>query len=461
MTGEIAIKRIEEMQEKLDTLAQSIWEHPEGPYQERFASEQVAEFLEREGFYVERGVGGVPTAIKATWGEGHPVIGLLGEYDALPGLSQQTVPYKSPVVEGGYGHGCGHNLLAATTVGGAIGMKAEMEARKLPGTVVFYGCPAEEVLTGKPFMARGGCFQELDLALAWHPSRVTRASAQGNCGCNGVKFRFTGTSAHAAFDPWNGRSALDAVSLLNVGVEFMREHIRPDVRIHYVITDGGSVPNIVPSSAGVWYYIRALKREYVEDVYDRLVKVAEGAALMTDTQLQVEFLGGCYPRRDNQVIASVLDESLRSIAQEPYTEEEIAFAKELNLQVEPQWKKALQDNNLSPDTQIYEGVAPISQGVLFDSSDVGDVAHMVPTGFFYTATYNLGAPGHHWQATACAGSSIGRKGMHYGAKAMAMSGIRLLEDSELRQKAQEEFQKDTGGKSAYHCPIPEELKIPI
>lgn len=460
MAGEIATKRIDEKIEELDELAQNIWEHPEGPFHETYASQLVAEYMRREGFQVECGVGGVPTAIRAIWGNGHPVIGLLAEYDALPGLSQQVTDQKAPIVEGGYGHGCGHNLLAATTIGGAIGMKAEMEARNISGTIVFYGCPAEEVLIGKPFMARGGCFQELDLALAWHPSRVTRASAQGNCGCNGVKFHYTGVSAHAAFDPWNGRSALDAVSLLNMGVEFMREHLRPEVRIHYAITNGGTIPNIVPSSASVWYYVRALKRDLVEDAYNRLIRVAEGAAMMTETQLQVEFLGGCYPRRDNHVLATVLDASLRRIEQEPWTKDEIDFARRLNMQSEQQWKKAIQDNGLSPATQIYAGVAPISEGYLFDSSDVGDVAHIVPTGFFYTATYHLGAPGHSWQATACAGSSIGRKGMHYGAKAMAMSGIRLMEDGELRAKAQEEFLRDTGGREMYRCPIPAEMDIP-
>ena len=456
MTGEIAIRKIEEIKERLDRLAQDIWEHPEGPFKEYFAAEAVASFLVEEGFLVERGAGGVPTALRASWGFGKPVIGLLGEYDALPGLSQKLADHREPAVEGGYGHGCGHNLLAATTVGAAVGMKAEMEALKIPGTVVFYGCPAEEILIGKPFMARGGCFKELDLALAWHPSRVTRASAQGTCGCNNVKFHFTGTSAHAAFDPWNGRSALDAVSLLNAAAEYMRAHLRPDVRLHYVITEGGKVPNIVPERASVWYYVRALKREYVEETYEWLLDAAKGAALMTQTTLETEYSGGCYPRRDNRVIASVLDEALRAISPEPYTPEETAFARKLNQYQEKQWKKAVSDNGLSEDAQIFTGVAPISQGEIFDSSDVGDVAHMVPTGFFYTATYNLAAPGHSWQAAACAGSSIGRKGMHYGAKAMAMSGIRLLSEKDLRERAQAEFLKDMGGRT-YRCPIPEGL----
>lgn len=458
MAGEIAVKTIEEKQDSLDLLSKELFEHPEGPFCEKYASEKVADLLEAEGFIVEKEAGGVKTAIRAVWGNGKPVIGLLGEYDALPGLSQKAVPHREAVTEGGYGHGCGHNLLAATTVGCAIGMKAEMEARKIPGTIVFYGCPAEEVLTGKPFMARGGCFRELDLALAWHPSRVTRASAQGTCGCNSVKFHFKGTAAHAAFDPWNGRSALDAVSLLNTGAEYMREHIPPEVRIHYAITEGGTAPNIVPENACVWYFVRALKREHVNEVYEWLKQAAQGAAMMTQTKLEVEFLGGCYPRRDNRVIASVLDESLRSIRQEEYTEEEIQFARKLNGQSEKSWKKTATVNKLPDDTQIHTGVGEISEGFIFDSSDVGDVAHIVPTGFFYTATYNLGAPGHSWQSAACAGASIGRKGMHYGAKAMAMSGIKLMENENLRKKAREEFLRDMEGRT-YQCPIPESLEI--
>lgn len=460
MSGQIAVEKVTQAQSELDKLAQDIWEHPEEPFRETYACQQVAAFLKREGFSVEVGAGNVPTAIRATWGEGHPVMGLLGEYDALPALSQKVTDHKEPLVEGGYGHGCGHNLLAATTVGAAIGMKAEMEAKHIPGTIVFYGCPAEELLTGKPFMAREGCFRDLDIALAWHPGKMNVASAQGTCGCNSVKFHFKGVTAHAAYNPWDGRSALDAVSLLNSGVEFMREHINPEVRIHYVITEGGTAPNIVPDQATVWYYVRALQRDLVDDVYNRLVRAAKGAAMMTDTEVEVEFLGGCYPRRDNRVIAGVLDEAMRSIPFEELTEEENALARGLNMHAQKQWKNAVKNFGFSEDTQVYQGVAPIMDGYSYDSSDVGDVGHIVPTGFFFTATYNLGSVGHSWQATACAGSPIGRKAMHYGAKAMAMAGIRLMESEELREKAMDEFLKDTGGRDNYCCPIPADMELP-
>lgn len=451
----IALQTLEKKRDKLWKLAESIWEHPEGPFQEIKAARWTAELLEEEGFHVERQAGGVPTAIRAWWGSGSPVIGLLGEYDALPGMSQKVSADREPVREGSYGHGCGHNLLAATTVGAAIGIKEAMEQKKIPGTVVFYGCPAEEVLTGKPFMARGGCFKELDLALAWHPGRVNRASASRSCGCTGIKFHYTGVTAHAAFDPWNGRSALDAVSLLNTGTEYMREHIRPDVRIHYVITEGGVAPNIVPDKASVWYFVRALKMDTVEETAERLIQAAKGAAMMTDTELHIERLGGCYPMMGNRVLADVLEQALCLVGQEEWTAQEKDFAKALNQKSEKQWLRAVKEYGLTEETQLFTGVAPVAEETTFDSTDVGDVAHLVPTGFFTTATSSLGAPGHSWQVTACSGCSIGEKGMLYGAKAMAAAGLGLFLDETLRAHAKNEFDAELNGEE-YRCPVPEE-----
>lgn len=460
MIGKTAQEAVDNCRGKLEILAQRIWENPETAYEEAMSSELVAEFLEKEGFRVERKAGGVPTAIRAVWGEGRPMIGFLGEYDALPGMSQKAVPVREAVIEGGCGHGCGHNLLAATAAGGAVGLKAEMEKEHLSGTVVFYGCPAEEVLTGKPFMAKGGCFQELDAALAWHPGRVNRASALKNCGCDGIKIRYQGVTAHAAYDPWNGRSALDAVQLLNMSVEFMREHVRPDVRIHYTITGGGVAPNIVPETAEVWYFIRALNRSTIDEVRVRLLKAAEGAAMMTETKVQVSLLGGCYPMLGNLEIAKVLDQAMREVPQEPWTEEDLQFAEMLNLQSPEQWERNLTDNGLSEKVQMYEGVAPINVETGFDSTDVGDVAHIVPTGFFTTATSNLGAPGHSWQVTACAGSTVGKKGMIYGAKAMAVAGAKLVKAPEVLAAAKEEFCKEIKGET-YCCPITGEVDSPF
>lgn len=266
-------------------LAGKIWDHPEIAWQEKKASAWTAGFLEKEGFEVERGYVGLPTALKASWGQGGPVIGFLGEYDALPGMSQKLSTKKEPLIEGGPGQGCGHNLLGVAHLGAVLAMKEVMEEKGLEGTIIYYGCPAEEVLTGKGYMARNGGFREMDLVMAWHPGTRNRVGMGRMTGLNSVEFHFKGRTAHAGGDPHNGRSALDAVELMNVGAQYLREHVTDDVRLHYIITQGGLAPNIVPDRASSWYYVRALSREAVEDTYDRLVKIAEGAAQMTETQV--------------------------------------------------------------------------------------------------------------------------------------------------------------------------------
>lgn len=458
--GAAAQEAIEKKRAELEALAQEIWEHPETAYTETTAAGLTAGFLEKAGFSVEKGAGGVPTAIRAVWGQGHPVIGFLGEYDALPGLSQKAQTLQEAQLPGSPGHGCGHNLLAAATAGAVIGLKAEMEQLKIPGTIVFYGCPAEEVLTGKAFMAYGGCFRELDAALAWHPGRINRAVAARSCGCDGIKFQYHGVTAHAAFDPWNGRSALDAVQLLNTAVEYMREHVRPDVRIHYTITNGGTAPNIVPDEAEVWYFIRALNRGTIDEVRERLIQAAKGAAMMTGTSVDVRLLGGCYPMMGNHVLAEVLDQTMRQTPQEAWSSNELEFAQALNQKSRQQKLTICRENGLSTDLELHTGVAPISTETTFDSTDVGDVAHIVPTGFFMTATSNLGAPGHSWQVTACSGSSCGKKGMIYGAKVMAAAAAELMQNKELLEKARAEFKENMDGET-YVCPITNKTERPF
>lgn len=458
-SGSKAIREVEEKRGIIEKLAKEIWENPECAFQERIACEKTAAILRNAGFQVETGAGGVPTAIRAQWGSGHPVVGFLGEYDALPGLSQKVSDHKEPVTEGACGHGCGHNLLGAAAVGGALGMKAELEEKGLPGTVVFYGCPGEEVLCGKPFMARGGCFFELDLALSWHPGQVNQASVSTFSACSGVKFHYTGVTSHAAGDPWNGRSALDAVQLLNMGAEFMREHVSPEVRIHYSITDGGGAPNIVPGKASVWYYVRALDRNTVNQVYDRLVKAAKGAAMMTETKLEIQYMGGCYPMVGNRVLAEVMSQTMKEIEQEEWTAEELKWAKAMNQPVEAQRAAAAKALGLDPNAQIFTGVAPVEKEIIYASTDVGDVAHIVPTIMATVATAGLGTPGHSWQMVSSAGGSIGLKGMIYAAKVLAASGVRLAENPALVKKAKEEFDAMMDGES-YICPIPQEMEIP-
>lgn len=458
-SGSRAVCEVEEKREIIEKLAKEIWENPEYGFQERIACEKTAEVLRNAGFQVETGAGGVPTAIRAQWGSGRPVVGFLGEYDALPGLSQKVSDHKELVTEGACGHGCGHNLLGAAAVGGALGMKAELEEKGLPGTVVFYGCPGEEVLCGKPFMAKGGCFFELDLALTWHPGQVNQASVSVFSACSGVKFHYTGVTSHAAGDPWNGRSALDAVQLLNLGTEFMREHVSPQVRIHYSIIDGGGAPNIVPGKASVWYYIRALDRNTVNQVYNRLVKAAEGAAMMTETQLEIQYMGGCYPMVGNEVLAEAMNQVMREIEPEEWTAEEQQWARAMNQSAEAQRATVAKAFGLDLDAQLFTGVAPIGKEIIYASTDVGDVAHIVPTTMATIATANLGAPGHSWQIVSSSGGSIGLKGMVYAAKILAATGVRLAENPDLVKKAKEEFDAMMAGES-YICPIPEGMEIP-
>lgn len=461
MLGKTAFSVIDSLSAQLSSMSRKIWENPEGPYKETIACATCADFLRQEGFRVETGCYGMPTAIRAEWGSGHPVIGFLGEYDALPGQSQKDVPYQEPAEAGAYGHGCGHNLLAVGMAGSAAAIKREMEEKNLTGTLVFYGCPAEEVLTGKGFMARGGAFRELDCALAWHPGRYTRASYSVCTGVNSVKYHFKGKTAHAACDPDKGRSALDAVELMNVGINYLREHVPMDVRMHYVITEGGKAPNIVPDQATVWYYDRALTRDTMEAVEARMLKVAQGAALMTETELEVENLGGCYPTLPNHVLADLIDECMRAIPQEPWTEEEIAYARKINEAVPELWQDSVRfSQSESPDTQLYSGVMPIDHDDDYGSTDVGDVGHIVPTTFYKTACYSIGAPGHSWLVAACLGRSIGQKGMLYGSRITALAGLRLLTEPEILKKATEEF-KNSMGKRTYQCMMPDDLPIPL
>lgn len=458
MKGLTAQRYIDEKSLMLSELAQKIWETPEIAYQEYNACKWMAEALEKEGFEVELGCGGLPTAIRASWGNGKPVIGFLGEYDALPGMSQKVSTLKEPVLEGGSGHACGHNLLGTAHLGAVIGMKKEMQERNLKGTVVFYGCPAEEALTGKVFMARNGAFRDLDISFAWHPGTENSVSTGVMTALNTAKFNFKGITAHAGGDPHNGRSALDAAELMNVGANFLREHVTDDVRIHYVITNGGTAPNIVPDKAGNWYYVRAFSREAAGDTYERLIKVAKGAAMMTETEVEVELLGGCYNTLQNKVLASLVHETMQEVELPEWSEEEMKFAEELD-KVSANYKAMADSGKIKEGTHIHHEVSPVVNENAFGSTDVGDVQHIAPGVFFTTATSNIGAAGHSWQNTACAGNSIGIKGMLYGAKVMAVAGIKALEDSSIIEEAKKEFDSRMGVKK-YECPIPDDIPVP-
>ena len=460
MLGKTAYKTIDNERETLVQLSRKIWEHPEGPYREYMACEWSARILRDAGFQVEMGAGGLPTAIKAVFGSGHPVIGFLGEYDALPGLNQKAGTSKEAATESEWGHGCGHNLLGAGHIGAVLGLRAEMVEKNLPGTIIYFGCPAEELLTGKVFMARAGVFDGLDVSAAWHPGNLNTVST-GNCSSlNTFKLHFKGRTAHAAGDPQNGRSALDAVELTNIGAQYLREHVTSDVRIHYAITDGGVAPNIVPDKASVWYYVRAATREGVEDAYERMIKVAKGAAMMTETGFEIEFMGGCYPTLNNRVLVNTIHQCMTEAPRENWTADETTFASELNKSLEESRQNTCALYGLPEDEQIHNGILPVQSEGESGSTDVGDVAHLAPTVFFYTATSNIGAPGHSWQVTSCSGMSIGEKGMIFASKAMALFGLKILTNPSILIEAKKEFDLSTG-KKPYVCPIPEDVTIPL
>ena len=460
MLGQIAYEEIERLRETLTSASRQVWENPEIYGHEYFAAKLYTQILEEQGFEVELGIAGINTAFRATWGSGKPVLGFLAEYDALPGMSQKVCTHKDPVVEGANGHGCAHNLIGCGVIGGALGLKKEMIETGKTGTIVVYGCPAEEKLIGKIFMARAGYFKDLDTALYFHPGRYNGPVTLDMLAVNSVNIKFSGKTAHAAMAPEVGRSALDAVELTNVAANYLREHVKPDVRFHYVITNGGDAPNVVPDRASVWYLIRATSRENVDEVYRRLTKIAQGAALMTETDVEIELESACYPTIFNEVISNVLTDSLQEVPHEAWTKEELEFAHALNETTPKEWAEACKKWKAPVGTDLYEGVLPPQHGQMFGSTDMGDVSYITPTTFLYTACVNIAAPVHSWQATACANHSMGFKGAIYAAKTLALTALKLLENPEILQKAKAEFLEKSEGKP-YVCPIPDDAPIPI
>lgn len=433
-------------------LSDQIWDTPEVRFTEYRSSKVLAEALEQEGFTAEWGLAGIDTAFQCTWGTGKPVIGFLGEFDALPNLSQQAgIAEKCPIVPEGNGHGCGHNLLGVGSLIGAIGTKLYLEANKLPGTVVFFGCPAEEGGGGKTFMAREGCFNHLDCALSWHPDRINSVATGtflANCM---ARYSFTGRSSHAAATPEMGRSALDALELMNVGIQFLREHIPSTARIHYAITDtGGSAPNIVQATASGLYQIRAPYTPMVTEVYQRLNKIAQGAALMTETDVNIQFLKATSNTVSNTVLERVMDQNLQSIlcpkngGPDQQLANEIMFSQ---LAEDKHPEKPLEDF-------VHEYVpndAPFPA-----STDVGDVSWICPVAQVVTATWPVGTANHSWQAVACGKSDFAHRAMLYAGQIIAASAIDICCNPEILTQAWDEFRRRTNDQ-AYQCPIPKEI----
>lgn len=457
---------LEERQERFIQMADTIWANPEVALTESKACTLQADALARDGFTITRDVGGLPTAFMAEWGSGAPVIGYLGEYDALPGLSQKSQSGQDPVVAEGPGHGCGHNLLGTAALASAMALKAWLQGTEQSGTVRYYGCPAEETITGKVYMARAGAFDDLDAALTWHPGNVNTVQCGSSLAVDNLKFRFRGQTAHAAAAPEMGRSALDAVELMNIGANFLREHIIETARIHYVITNGGGAPNVVPDEAEVWYFVRAPRRDQVEAITARVRDIARGATLMTGTTVEEDYQCGAYNVLPNLTLADAALAVMGEIGPMEFTDTERDYARAIADAYPVAVRAGVIESHGLPARLLDESLTgelfpPLDKGkVMPGSTDVADVSWITPTLQVWTACWVVGVPGHSWGITATGAMSIGHKGMLYAAKAMALTGAALVNDPALLAQARAEHVEATGGK-AYHTPLPEGLQPPL
>jgi aminobenzoyl-glutamate utilization protein B len=433
---------VELVDDQLDAgtaLADTIWRYAEVGYLEEKSSAALSSHLSEHGFSVETGAAGIPTAFVASFGQGEPVIGILAEFDALPGLSQSAVPERSPRIEGAAGHACGHHLFGAASVTAGVAIAEWLEQSGRSGTVRVYGTPAEEGGSGKVYLTRAGLFDDVDVVLHWHPGDRNSASASSSTANKSGRFTFHGVAAHAASAPERGRSALDGVEAMNFMVNLMREHVPSDARIHYVITDGGDAPNIVPETAQVYYYVRHPKSARVVELFERVVKAAEAAALGTGTSMTYEVMHGNYPLLPNETLARLVDGNLRNLGGFLYDDAERQFAHTIRTTL---------GDDLPPIDSTNE-VAPfaITQGM--GSTDVGDVSWNVPTVGFRTATWVPGTPAHSWQAVAAGGTSIGYKGMGLAAKLIARTAQDLIENPEIIDEARAELKEKQGADFEY------------
>ncbi|MBI4469341.1 MAG: amidohydrolase [Acidobacteria bacterium] len=445
------LRRMDQQADRFGAISRQIWEFAEVGYNENQSSERLKLELRSEGFEIQEDVAGIPTAFVASWGRGKPVIAILGEYDALPGLSQEDTPVEKARVAGGAGHGCGHNLFGAASAFAAVAVRHYLEEKKLPGTIRFYGCPAEEGGGGKIYMARAGAFSDCDVALAWHPGTRNQASLSSSLANITAKFRFYGKAAHAAGAPDQGRSALDAVMLMNLATELLREHVPALTRIHYIITQGGGAPNVVPGVAETFYYARHPDMAALDLIWARILKCAEAAALATETRMEMELINSVYNLLPNEALTALLDRNLKRVGGVRYSPEEQKFAEALRSTFPPEVMPSMgsQEEVETPRADLGSG-----------STDVADVSWVVPTAQFTTATFVPGTPGHSWQATAAAGGSIGRKGMVVAAKTLALSAVELLTMPAEVDSARRVFEKRIAG-SVYRSRLPAGQKPPL
>jgi aminobenzoyl-glutamate utilization protein B len=435
---------IEGNSSELTTLSDDIWEYAEIAFKESQSSEALANYAESQGFAVTRSVGEIPTAFIAEYGSGSPIIGIMGEFDALPGLSQETVPHKQPLIEGAPGHGCGHNLFGVASLAAATSIKNLIESGELEGTVRFYGTPAEEKFFGKLWMIRAGVFDDVDVMMDWHPSDNTEANVQSSLALVDFLVEFTGQAAHASADPWNGRSAGDALELYTHGINMYREHVKPTVRIHYHIQDAGKVVNVVPDYSKIWVRVRDTKRDGMQKVYDRVFEMAEGAAIQADVDHNVSLISGIHEVLVNRTGGAALQSNLEKLGTIAYTSEEEEFANKI--------QQATNSDVVGIDMAINP-LKETAENPMGGSTDVGDVSFITPTIRLAVTTAPNGTPWHSWAVVATGGMSIGHKGMLYASKALAMTMVDLFENPELRDEVKAEF-KERKGDYEYKGMIP-------
>jgi aminobenzoyl-glutamate utilization protein B len=439
------IASIEKHEAELIKASDAIWALAETAFEETESSKILADYAEKNGFTVSRGVAGIPTAFTATYGSGKPMISILGEFDALPGISQKAQPDKEALNEGAAGHGCGHNLFGTASLGAAIAVKELMEAGKIKGTIKFLGTPSEEKYFGKIWMVREGLWNDVDVNLSWHPAAATEADVQSTLALVDFKVEFFGQAAHASMDPWNGRSAADGLELYTTGINYYREHIQPTVRIHYHIQDGGQVVNVVPDYARLWVRVRDTKRSGMMPVYERVMKMAEGAAIMANVDYKISLISGIYEVLVNRAGGEIMQGNLELLGPISYTEEETDFGKKI--------QEATGKPQIGMDSSIKPLLAT-KENPGGGSTDVGDVSWNVPNINLGVTVAPKDTPWHSWAVVACGGMSIGHKGMIYAAKALGMTAVDLFENPKLVEKVKAEF-KERKGSEVYEPIIPD------
>ncbi len=439
------IATIEKHQSNLIKISDDIWSLAETAFEEHKSSKILADYAENQGFTVDRGVAGMPTAFVASYGSGKPVISVLGEFDALPGLSQKTEPIKNPLMKGAAGHGCGHNMFGAGSLGAAIGIKELIESGQIQGTIKFFGTPSEEKYFGKIWMVRAGLWDDVDVNISWHPSASTEADVQSSLALIDFKIEFFGQAAHASLDPWNGRSASDALELYTTGINYYREHVKPTVRMHYHIQDGGQVVNVVPDYSRLWMRVRDTKRAGMVPVYEQAKKMAQGAAILANVDYKVSLISGIYEVLVNREGGKIMQSNLELLGPMEYSQEEINFGK--GIQKATGKPQIGMDSNINPLKRTLEHPGG-------GSTDVGDVSWNVANINLGVTTAPAGTPWHSWAVVACGGMSIGHKGLIYASKAMAMTMVDLFESPSLVEKVKAEFIQRKGEES-YEAMIPQ------